>query len=279
MKKIIFSTLVFVNLFTINAQQPVKLWETDTIFSGPESVVYDSVREFLYISNLRRYRNRDPYYGDDFISRINLKGEVVDLKWITNLTEPTGICIFNDDLYIVERFGVVVYDLKKDQIKKKIWIKSSHFLNDISVGNDSTIFVSASDSDMIYCFKNDKLSKCYQGHEIARTNGILYDGDKLIIAANSDSTLKEIDLKSGEITVIAQMKKGIIDGIKIIDDDYLVSYFEGILYRVTKEGSVTEILNTKADKINMADFEYIESKKMLIVPALWNHRIIAHRLE
>ena len=96
--------------------QVVKLWETDPIFMGPESVAYDSAREVVYVSNYTGRVKEGTMYSSHFISKVRLDGTLVDLKWAGNVTTPTGICIFADKLYIVERFGVVEYDLKKDTI-------------------------------------------------------------------------------------------------------------------------------------------------------------------
>lgn len=228
---------------------------------------------------------RDIYYGDDFISKVSLSGEIIELKWIRDITEPAGICISDDKLYIVERFGVVVYDLKSEKIQSRIRINSTHFLNDITISNNGTIYVSESDTDNIYSIKGKEVSIFYPPAEhqknagrISRPNGLLFDNGSLLVASNADSALKTIDIQSKQISVIAQMKKGIIDGIKPIGDDYLVSFFEGNLFLVTKKGEVTEILNTITNKTNMADFEYIESKGLLIVPALWQHKLVAYRM-
>ena len=140
---------VLTGLAVTNAE-PVKLWETGAIYNAPESVAYDGTRGFLYISNCNgTLRNGSPY-GEQFISKADLKGEIIKLKWIENLTKPTGICINNDKLYIVDRFGVVVYDLGADKVSDKFYIKTSNFLNDITVGSDGGIYVSESDNNVIY---------------------------------------------------------------------------------------------------------------------------------
>ena len=261
-----------------HAQKLVKVWETDAILSGPESVAYDPVRNVLYASNLRKTEARDTFYGDDFISRVSLTGDVIDLRWIENVTEPTGISIHNDKLYIVERFGVVIYDLKTDEIERKVRINTQRFINDIAVDPTGTVYVSESDTDNIYSINGGVVTIWYAGNAISRTNGILFDSGKLIVGVNADSTLKAIDVKTKTMTTLAQLKKGIIDGIKPIGDDYLVSFFEGNLFRVTKNGNVTELLNSRGLH-NIADFEYIESKNLLVVPALWQHKIIGYKLE
>lgn len=263
----------------IHGQKLIKLWETDTIFEGPESVAYDPIREVLYVSNFRATKYRKSFYGNQFISKVNMKGEVIKFKWIEGLTEPTGICVFKDKLYIAERFGVVVYDLKKDKTEKKIWIQTAQFLNDISVGNDTTIFVSESNSNIIYKIKNDKVSIGFQSDSLGRTNGLLAINNKLIAGVNIDSSLKEINLETGEIITLAQMPKGIIDGIDSINSDYLVTIFEGSLFLVQQDGIRKELLNTRKEQTFLADFEYIESKNLLIIPTLWNNQLIAFSLK
>lgn len=279
MNRIICIVVLCIDILNINAQKVVKIWETDTLFASPESAAYDPVRGYLYISNFKDKHVPDSYYGNGFISKVSLSGEIINLKWIDNLTKPTGICIFDDNLYIVERFGVVVYDLKNDKTEKRIRINSTKFLNDISVGYDSSVYVSESNGDIIYRIKDDKATPYFQGNEVAGTNGVLVSENHLIIGANNDSTLKIIDLSTSQIAVCAQMPKGIIDGIKTIGDDYLVSIFEGNLYRVEKNGHKTELLNTRSKGIFLADFEYIESKKILIVPTLWNNKLLAFKIE
>ena len=54
----------------------------------------------------------------------NLKGELVEAKWINHLTTPTGICICDDMLYIVERFGIIKYDLKADKLDNSFFYSS-----------------------------------------------------------------------------------------------------------------------------------------------------------
>ena len=274
---IIFS--FFLLNISVKSQTPIKIWETEPVFSGPESVVYDPVRELLYAGNFRKEKKSNNCFGEQFISKIGLDGKIIELEWIKGITEATGISIFNDQLYIVERYGISIYDLKTNNFSKRIRINTLKFINDVSVGNDSTIYVSESNTDIIYCIKNNETKIWISDNKIMKPNGVSIDGNFLLVGVNNDSSLVSINLENKEIRKIAQMQNGIIDGIKTIENDYLVSFFEGILYRVTKSGEITELLNTRNTETNIADFEYIASKKMLIVPALWNHKIIAYRLD
>ena len=277
LKRILICTFVLTGLARANAQ-PVKLWETGEIFKAPESVAYDGKRGILYISNCNGSLKDGLPYGEQCISKANIKGEIIKFDWIENLTKPTGICINDDKLYIVERFGVVVYDLKTDKVSDKFYIKTSIFLNDITVDSDGGIYVSESDTNLIYRIKDKSVEKWLDSEEISRPNGILFDNGKLIVGVNSDNFLKAVDVSSKQITKIAQLGPGIIDGIKKCGDGYLVSHFLGNLYLVKPSGQITELINTRDAEINIADFEYIADKDMVVVPAMRKNKLICYRL-
>jgi sugar lactone lactonase YvrE len=190
-------------------------------------------------------------YGQHYISKVNLKGKIIKSDWIGNLTTPTGICIANDKLYIVERFGVVEYDLKADKVSNKFHIKTSKFLNDITVDSDGGIYVSESDTNTIYRIKDNSVEKWLDSEEVSRPNGILYDDGKLLVAVNSDNYLKAINISNKQVTKIAHLDPGILDGIKKCGDGYLVSDFMGNLHLVTPSGQVTELINTREAEIKL----------------------------
>ena len=262
----------------VASAEPVKLWETDEIYKAPESVAYDSKRGFLYISNYTGGLKNGLPYGEQFISKVSLNGKVIKFDWIGNLTIPTGICVNDDKLYIVERFGVVVYDLEADKVSDKFYIKTSNFLNDITVGSDGGIYVSESDTNVIYKISGRNVEKWLDSEEISRPNGVLFDDGKLLVAVNSDHYLKAINISDKKVTKIANLGEGILDGIKKCRGGYLVSDFMGGLYLVRPSGQVTELINTRDAEINIADFEYIPDKDMVVSPAMRKNKLICYRL-
>jgi hypothetical protein len=80
-----------------------------------------------------------------------------------------------------------------------------------------------------------------------------------------------------EVTKIADLDSGILDGIRPCAKDYLVSDFFGITYRVSLDGTVEELINTYEEKTFLADFEYIESKNLIIIPTLWNNKLVGYQ--
>ena len=268
--------LVLYSSLRIDAQM-IKIWETGEIFKAPESVVYDQKREVIYVSNYTKRMKDGLSYGDCFVSKVNKNGEIIKFDWIPNLTSPTGLCLFKDTLYIVERFGVVEYNLNLDKINNRFRISQSSFLNDVTVDMDGNIYVTDSNVKTIYRIKNGEVIKWMDTVEISYLNGIEYDEGKLIVVVNSDNFLKSIDIKTKEINNIAFLGEGLFDGIKKCDEGYLVSDYYGILLLVDKNGTVTQLMNTKEQDIPCADFEYIKNEKMVIIPTLWNNKLYGYK--
>lgn len=279
MKKRLNLSLVFLLILSslrIEAQMN-KLWETGEDFKAPESVVYDQKRGILYVSNYTRKMRDGLLYGDCSVSKVNKYGEIIKYDWIPNLTSPTGLYLFKDMLYIVERFGIVEYDLNLDKVNNKFFITQTSLLNDVTVDMDSNIYVTDSKDKTIYRIKNGEVIKWIDTVEIFYPNGIEYDEGKLIIGVNGDNFLKSIDIKTKEIHNIAFLGEGLIDGIKKSDEGYLVSLYYGYLLLVDHDGTVTQLMNTKEQNIPCADFEYIKNEKMVIIPTLWNNKLYGYK--
>jgi len=71
--------------------QLIKLWETNADFKLPESVIYDKENDILYVSNMQG----DPFTKDKngFISKVDVDGKIIKLKWIEGLNAPKGLTI------------------------------------------------------------------------------------------------------------------------------------------------------------------------------------------
>ena len=275
-KWILICLFVLAGFVKVNAQA-VKLWETGEIYDRPESAAYDSKRDCLYISNCNGEVKTGTSYGHNSVSKADIKGNILEFDFVKNLTKPTGICIFDDKLYIVERFGVVIYDLDANKIADRIYIKTMNFLNDITVDPEGVIYVSESDTNVIYRIKDKNVEKWLDSREIGRPNGVLYDDGKLIVGVNSDNCLKAVNIADKKVTNIAHLGPGIIDGIKKCGDGYLVSLCMGNLYLVKPTGELTELINTRDPQIYIADFEYIPDKELIVIPTLKNKKLLGYK--
>lgn len=285
MKNLILFLFTFVLLPSSNSNidqniELQKMWETNPVFQAPESVVYDHNRDVLYASNFNDkggFRQAGDTIKNEYISKIDLNGNIIKLKWIEGLIGPTGLCIFNDMLYAVERGFMTIIDIQNENIIKRVPLLDYGFPNDITADLKGNFYITDSSNKTIYKANHEKAEKWMKSDEISGMNGVLLDKETLLVGVGNND-LKSINIQTKKVNTIVNLGEGIIDGIKKYDDNYLVSHYKGNIYRVTKKGEITELLNTRDREINCADFEYIEEKKMLIIPALMNNKLFAYRI-
>ena len=252
-----------------------EIWSISRGINIPESVVYDPRREVIYSSN---FAGASPA-NQQYISTISLEGKILEEKWANGLNHPTGMQIHDDKLYVVDRKYVNIIDIDSGKVIKKLKIPDPRFPNDIQVDADGVIYVSDNDKGAIFRYENEKFEIWLYGEEVNRPNGILLQGKTLLWGNNGTNEFKSIDVNTKEIKVIKKFDNILIDGIKIAkDESYLISDYEGIVYKLDKNGILTVLINSKAQDLKQADFEYIHEKDMLIVPSLYSNCIKAYKL-
>ncbi|MBC7743974.1 MAG: ATP/GTP-binding protein, partial [Flavobacterium sp.] len=161
-----------------NAQnQLVKLWETDSVFKVPESVLYHSKSKTLYVSNIDGEPGKKDQKGS--ISKMSADGKVIDNKWVTDISAPTGMCIFENTLYAADVNEVVAIDLKTGKVKQKFPVKDAGFLNDITINKKGIIYVSDSRTGIIHQIDNGVVSVFLEKQD--GINGLLSIDDDLYI--------------------------------------------------------------------------------------------------
>ena len=147
--KIIISVLIL-TLSTISNAAPelTKLWETKADFKLPESVIYDKENDVLYVSNMQD----DPFKKDKngFISKVDLDGNILKLKWVKGLNAPKGLAISKGKLYVGDVDQLVEIDIKKSKVSKKYDAIGAALLNDVAADTKGNIYVSDTFTDTIY---------------------------------------------------------------------------------------------------------------------------------
>jgi sugar lactone lactonase YvrE len=250
-----------------------KSWELPRKFRFPESVVYDRRRGLLYVSN---------YFlpGRGFISKVNPNGEVEELEWITGLNRPAGLWIFRDKLYAVDRANLIEINIDSDSIENRYSVPGAVFINDVAFDSEGNAYITDSQASAIYKFSNGEFEVWLQGNEIDDPNGLFVDRNKLIVGNSGDGCLKAVDLEDKKVSTIVCLGKGsIMDGVRPDGKgNYIISDYYGRVFLVSASGQKTELLNTKTPQLFCADLEYIPEQKLLVIPTLYDNRLMTYRL-
>ena len=165
MKKVLFYVTISAFLFACNSSSDsggetadattpkkhvlVKKWETDSTLKVPESVLYDSKNQVLYVSNID---GTDPWEADGkgSIGKVGMDGKIIAVDWVSGLEAPKGMGLYNDMLYVADMTGLVVINTQTGKIEKKIPVEGAEGLNDVSVDSKGVVYVSDSKGKKIF---------------------------------------------------------------------------------------------------------------------------------
>ena len=272
MKYILASFVIFFcNSSTGQQHRLEKIWETDSVVAVPESVLFDS-RKRMYVSLI----DGAPWEADGRggVARINAKGKKYDAGWITGLHAPKGLGLKGRDLYVADLSDVVVIDTKKGKIRKRIPVPNASGLNDVTVADNGSVYVSDSRTGRIWKIDND-VPQLFMD-TVRGVNGLKAVGTDLLVAAGKNF-IRVNAMK--QVTVIAELPMG-GDGIEPVGNgDYLVTTWSGVVYYVSADGKVETLLDTMAAKKNTADIGYDPVTRMVFIPTFNAKTIAAYQLK
>ena len=140
----------------------------------------------------------------------------------------------------------------------------------------------------IYQYKNKKISVLVEGAEIEHPNGLLVEGENLIIGAwgkeiQDDFTTKtlgrllSLNLKTEKITPITAKPLGNLDGVESDGKGgYVVTdWIAGKVFHVQKSGAYKTLATFPK---GAADHAFIADKKILILPEMLENKVGAFDL-
>lgn len=276
MKQLAFFLSFTAILFTATAQhQLVKLWETDTTLKVPESVFIDHKNNVLYVSNI----DGQPWAkdGKGSIGKVGMDGKIIAVDWVTGLQAPKGMGMHKNNLYVADLNEVVVIDITKGAIVDRIVVDGAVTLNDISVEENGTVYVSDSRGRKVYSIENKKATVLLDTTQLKGPNGVLkHKGSLYVLDAGSMYRME----KNGSLTKLVEGMEASTDGIEnITGGDYIVSTWIGVVYYVNADGSKQVLLDGREQKINSADIGYDAAKRIVYVPTFWRNTVVAYELK
>jgi len=260
-------------------------WEVTEGIAAPESVYVDSDSGFIFVSNINGMP--DQRDGNGYISKLSADGKMITAQWVSGLNAPKGLRSYKGTLWTADLDEVIGIDVSSGKISSRTKIDGAKFLNDVACGTDGTVYVSDTIGSRIYALKDGKVSVFAEGDDIEYPNGLLVDGDKLVVAGwgkpEADFTTKvpgrlfSLDFKTKKKSLITPEPFGNTDGIESDGQGgYIVSdYMAGKISRVTADGKATVL---KQLKQGTADIAYVPSQKLVIVPLMADNKIAAYGL-
>ena len=273
MKIIIFSLIICLSI-KADAQTHTlqKIWETDSVVPVPESVLPDFKKNLLYVSLI----NGGAWDADGVggVGKINIDGTNFDSTWITGLSAPKGLGRYGNRIYAADNSNVVVIDVRKGEIEKKIPVEDATGLNDITVDSKGIVHVSDSRQGKIWRIEKDVPSLYLDN--IKGANGLKATNDYLVFAEGKFLKKANVQKKVAQIAEVPES----IDGIEPVGNgDFIVTSWIGYIFYVTADGQVETLLDSHTEKMNTADIGFDQAKRILYVPTFNAKKIIAYRLK
>ena len=262
---------------------PAAGWTVTDGVSTPESAYFDQRSGFIFSSQINGMpTDRD---GNGRIIKINADGTVAAADWVTGLNAPKGLRAYDGTLWTADLDEVIGIDIASGRITSRVKIDGAQFLNDVATGPDGTVFVSDFTANRIYAIKDGKTATFAEGEELEYPNGLLVEGNRLIVGAwgkpEADFTttvpgrLYALDLTTKAKTLITPKPFANIDGVESDGrGGYLVSdYLAGKILRVSATGESREVRQFMP---GAADIGFVPSINAVIVPHMNENKVAAY---
>ena len=292
MKKLNFLIifLISIGLFnTIETKELEVAWETEAKFELPESVIFDSKNEVLYVSSIANHPFKKD--GSGYISKVGLDGEILELKWLESLNAPKGLTIVNDKLYIADVDELVEVEISTKTVTKYKGSGAVCF-NDVTHDKYGNVYVADTYTDSIYRLNQfNQLPLWFYSPNLS-PNGLHMDDEdgNLIVGSwgslmegwgtpEKSGNLVQINIHSKKMKNLGKRKPiGNLDGVESDGSDgyYVTDWSTGRLYQIWKNGKF-DVLKTLAK--GAADLEVLIEKKLIIVPVMTEGKIVALKID
>jgi sugar lactone lactonase YvrE len=265
------------------AAEPQKNWEA-TGFKNPESAVYDRASGAIYVSNV----NGDPMSkdGNGFISKLSPDGQVIALEWVKGLDSPTGLTLATGKLYAADVDRIVEIDVSKGEITGRFEAPGAKFLNDLATDNTGRVYASDMVANSIWLLDRSKLALFLQSDELDNPNGLLIEGDRIIVASwgkmeKDFSTkipghMKTVSLATKAITDLGDATAlGNLDGVVAGEKGYWVTdWVSGGLFHVSPDGKGTRVLPLSSGSADLGT----GPNGSLMIPMMKDGTVLSYRM-
>ena len=272
MNRLFFLMILCVLSIAIDAQLK-QSWETEAIFEVPESVKFFEEGKCIFVSNISgKPGDKD---GVGFISKLSDSGDVISLKWVEGIDAPKGMAIQNNILYVSNIDELVLIDIEKAEILKRINQPQAKFLNDVTITSNNEVLVSDSRSSCIYVLNDDRLDIWLEGEALNGVNGLLAENNYVLVGTGSN--ISKVDISTKAYFVFVETT-GQVDGLEPDGKGgYYYSYWRGELYHVIPPSKPVKLLDTQTNNVQSADIGYNINAGEILVPTFFSNQVVAYK--
>lgn len=293
----IATAFLFTILFLSGCEGP-KL-KTTTVkvidgFSSPESVIADPSKGYIFVSNMGVKLEPSKKDKDGFISRLSADGKILEKKYFPKtgvLHAPKGMAIIGKTLFVTDIDRVVGFDIttRKQNFTLDFSKEKTVFLNDLTVFNDHTLFVSATDIGKIYKISiNKKPSFKLLMDNITGANGLYFDSkqQKLFVVSfgegsKANGALGAISFQDNKPTYQKLTEQlGALDGVALLPDskilfsDWVAFDKPGVMRVYNLNTKKLTIMNLPEEVHGPADFFYDGKNNQLWLPKMLEGKVL-----
>lgn len=269
------------------ADAPKLAWETPAELNGPESALYDSERDVIYVSNVNGAAGEAD--GNGYISKLSTGGEILEAQWVTGLDAPKGLAISSGKLFVSDIAQLVEIDMASGQVTNRYAGADAKFLNDVAADDAGNIYVSDMMTNRIYRLSGGEFSVWLDDAGLEHPNGLHAEGGNLIVGSWGVMTdgfktavpghLKTVSMKNGSIKSLGSgTPVGNLDGVESDGKGnyYVTDWMAGKLLHIMPSGKATAVLELGQGS---ADHEIIADKGLLIIPMMMMNKVVAYQIE
>lgn len=269
-----------------DAAEPKSLWELAGL-DTPESALFDPSTGTLYVANVAGDPTKKD--GNGFISRVGADGKLITLKWAEGLDAPKGLALHGGKLFVADIDHLVEIDAKDGKVLAKHPATDAKFLNDVALDASGNVYVSDTATNKIWRLSEGKLETWLESADLQNPNGLIVEGDRLIVGAWGVMTdgwatkvpghLLSVSLADKKISSLGSGAPiGNLDGLAPLGSGkYLASdWMAGKVYRIDSSGKA-ELLLTLTP--GTADLSYDPATKTMFLPMMKDGKLRAYRIE
>lgn len=250
-----------------------QVWQAEGL-PVPESVIYinDAKEPYLLVSLV----DGEPAATDQKggIAKLGVDGTILDAEWVTGLNAPKGMGTDGKLLYVADITEVVIIDLKKKKVTRRIPVPDSAFLNDVTVSSSGVVYISDTQANKVFALQ-DKEIKVHVDN-VKSPNGLSALGSSLVVGAANRLLVYD----QGKPLSLAKGFAQDIDGVVMtLPGEFLVSCWGGLIYYVNADGTIELLLDSRAQQVNTADLGYDPLNRLVFVPNFFKNTVTGYQLK